>query len=65
MRIRYFKGTDTLLIEFNEAPIEETCDLDEDAVLELDAQGGVCAITVEHASKRAGSPELSYEQIPA
>jgi uncharacterized protein YuzE len=56
MRIRYFKDTDTLLIEFKEAPVAETRDLDENTVLDIDAQGNVCAITVEHASQRAGIP---------
>jgi uncharacterized protein YuzE len=65
MRIRYFEDTDTLLIEFKEAPVAETRDLDENTVLDLDAQGNVCAITVEHASKRAGVPQFSYEQITA
>ena len=63
MRIRYFKDTDTLLIEFKEAPVAETRDLDENTLLELDAQGNVCSITVEHASKRAGIPQFSYEQV--
>jgi uncharacterized protein YuzE len=65
MRIRYFKDTDTLLIEFKEAPIAETRDLDENTLLDLDAQGNVCAITMEHASKRAGIPQFSYEQVAA
>ena len=65
MKIRYFKDTDTLLIEFKDAPVSETRDLDENTVLDLDAQGNVCAITVEHASKRAGIPEFSYEQVAA
>ena len=39
MRIRYFKDTDTLLIEFKEAPVAETRDLDENTVLDIDAQG--------------------------
>jgi uncharacterized protein YuzE len=65
MRIRYFKDTDTLLIEFKVAPVSETRDLDENTVLDLDAQGNVCAITVEHASKRTGIPEFSYEQVAA
>jgi uncharacterized protein YuzE len=65
MRIRYFKDTDTLLIEFKEAPVAETRDLDENTVLDLDSQGNVCAITVEHASERAGSPQFSYEQVAA
>jgi uncharacterized protein YuzE len=65
MRIRYFKDTDTLLIEFKEAPVAETRDLDENTVLDLDAQGNVCAITVEHASQRAGIPQFSYEEVAA
>ena len=65
MRIRYFKDTDTLLIEFKEAPVVETRDLDENTVLDIDAQGNVCAITVEHASQRAGIPQFSYEQVAA
>ncbi len=65
MRIRYFKDTDTLLIEFKEAPVVETRDLDENTVLDLDSQGNVCAITVEHASERAGIPQFSYEQVAA
>jgi len=65
MRIRYFKDTDSLLIEFQDAPVAETRDLDENAVLDVDAQGNVCAITVEHASQRAGIPAFSYEQVAA
>ena len=65
MRIRYFEDTDTLLIEFRDVPVAETRDLDENTVLDLDAQGNVCAITVEHASKRTGIPEFSYEQVAA
>ncbi|MGH9349544.1 MAG: hypothetical protein ACRD26_20020 [Vicinamibacterales bacterium] len=33
--------------------------------LNTDAHGDVSAITVEHASTRAGVPEFSYEQIAA
>jgi uncharacterized protein YuzE len=65
MRIRYFKDTDTLLIEFKDAPVAETRDLDEDTVLDMDAQGNVCAITIEHASQRADIPAFSYEQVAA
>ena len=65
MRIRYFKDTDTLLIEFKDLPVAETRDLDENTVLDIDAQGNVCAITVEHASQRADIPQFSYEQVAA
>jgi uncharacterized protein YuzE len=65
MKVRYFAETDTLLIEFRDAPVSETRDLDENTILDVDAQGNICAITVEHASKRAGAPDFSYEQVAA
>jgi uncharacterized protein YuzE len=65
MRIRYFSDTDTLLIEFRDALVAETRDLDENTVLDVDAQGNICAITVEHASIRADIPRFSYEQVAA
>jgi len=65
MKIRYFAGTDTLLIEFREAPVTETRDLDENTLLDLDANGNICAITIEHASERADIPQFSYEQVAA
>ena len=65
MRIRYFEDTDTLLIEFKDAPVTKTRDLDETTVLDFDAQGNVCAITVEQASTRAGIPQFSYAQVAA
>jgi uncharacterized protein YuzE len=65
MRIRYFSSTDTLFIEFREAVVTETRDLDENTVLDLDSAGNICAITVEHASARADIPRFSYEQVAA
>ena len=55
--------TDTLYIEFKDRPVADTRDLDENTLLEVDAQGNICAITVEHASARAGIPEFSYEEV--
>jgi len=65
MKIRYFADTDTLYIEFRDVPVSETRDLDENTVLDLDAHGDIAAITVEHASERAGIPQFSYEQVTA
>lgn len=65
MKIRYFEDTDTLLIEFREATVAVARDLDENTILDFDAAGNICAITVEHASKRAEAPKFSYEQIAA
>ena len=59
------RDTDTLYIEFKEGPVGETRDLDENTVLDLDPDGRITAITVEHASERTGIPQFSYEQIAA
>ena len=65
MRIQYFQDTDTLYIEFRPTDVTETRDLDENTLLDLDAAGNVCGITVEHASERADIPHFSFEQIAA
>ena len=62
MKIRYYQDTDTLHIEFRPAEVAETRDLDEDTLLDIDGQGSICGITVEHASARAEIPKFSYEQ---
>ncbi len=65
MKVRYFADTDTLLIEFRDTPVAETRDLDENTLLDVDVEGNICSITVEHASRRAGAPQFSYEQVAA
>ena len=65
MKIHYYPETDTLHIEFRATPVAETRDLDENTLLDVDADGNICAITVEHASERADIPKFSYEQVAA
>ena len=65
MKIRYFADTDTLYIEFRDAAVAETRDLDQDTILDLDDRGDICAMTIEHASLRAGAPQVIYEQVAA
>jgi uncharacterized protein YuzE len=63
--VKYFDDTDTLYIEFNRNNIAESKDLDENTVLDLDADGNVCAITFEHASQRTDVRHLTVEGIAA
>ena len=65
MKLKYFKDTDTLYLEFKDSNIVETRDLDENTLLELDDNGDICAITLEHASKRTDINNLSTEGIAA
>lgn len=65
MKVQYFKDTDTLYIEFRDRDIAESRDLDENTVLDVDADGNVCAITFEHASERTDVERLIVEGIAA
>ncbi|HHJ39705.1 MAG: hypothetical protein AXA67_00690 [Methylothermaceae bacteria B42] len=65
MKLKYFPDTDTLYIEFSDTEIVETKDLDENTILDLDAGGNICAITVEHASKKTDVNYLALEGIAA
>ena len=65
MTIKYFQDTDTLHIEFRVAKVAETKDLDENTQLDLDKDGNICAMTIEHAKDRADIPHFSFEQIAA
>ena len=65
MNIKYFQDTDTLYIEFRKGEIAETRDLDENTLLDVDSDGNVVALTMEHARQRADIPQFSFEQIAA
>jgi uncharacterized protein YuzE len=65
MKIQYFEDTDTLYIEFRDREIVESRDLDENTILDLDAEGNVLAITVEHASARTDIHRLTVEGVAA
>ena len=65
MRIKYFEGTDTALLELGTAPVVETRELSEDVTLDLDAEGHVVSITVEHASLRGDLSEISFQRLGA
>ena len=56
MKIKYFQDTDTLYIELWPAEVDETRELNEDTLLELDGDSRLCAITIEHASDRIAIP---------
>jgi uncharacterized protein YuzE len=65
MKIKYFEETDTLYIEFRQTDVSETKDLDAHTILDLDRNGNICAITIEHARERTQIPAFSYEQVSA
>ena len=65
MDIKYFQDSDTLLVNFSDRKIVETRDVNENVLIELDADGKIVSVTVEHASEHINVSNFSYEQLPA
>jgi len=65
MRIKYFEDTDTTLVEFFSKTPVETQELNENIYLDLDSNGRVVSMTIEHAGQSADMKEFLYQRIPA
>jgi len=65
MKIKYFADTDTLYIEFKTTEVIDTKDLDENTLIDVDEEGNICAITLEHAQERTDVLNFSFEQVVA
>jgi len=65
MKVKYFEDTDTLFIKLSDAEPMETKELNDNVFLELDSNGKVVGVTVEHAKQSTGSLDFSYESIAA
>jgi uncharacterized protein YuzE len=61
MNIKYFPDTDTLLVSFSDRKIVETRDLTENVLVELDAQGRLVSMTIEHAKQQMNVTEFTYQ----
>lgn len=65
MKVSYFADTDTLYIELKGSGVAETRDLDENTILDLDADGKLVSITMEHASTRTDVQTIKLSGIAA
>lgn len=63
MEITYFKDTDTLLVNFNNNEITEIKDLNENILVELDKNGNVVSMTIEHAKQQTEISSFSFNQV--
>jgi uncharacterized protein YuzE len=63
MKITYFKDTDTLLVNFNNNEITITKDLNENVLVEMDKNGNVVSMTIEHAQQQAEIANFSFNQV--
>ena len=64
MDVKYFQDTDTLLINFSDGEIVETRDVNEDVLIELDDDGKIVSVTIEHAGEYIDVSKIPFEHIP-
>ena len=65
MKVRYFQDTDTLYFELHATEVTDTRDLDNDTILDYDAEGNVVGITLEHAKWKLGDEKVEFEMVTA
>jgi uncharacterized protein YuzE len=65
VKVRYFEDTDTALVEIGTTTVFETRELTPDLYVDLDADGRVVSITIEHASRQGNLKEVTFERVAA
>ena len=64
MKIKYFKDTDTALLEFSDRQGAEDCgEVSENIYLDLDEDGNLVSMTIENAAESASLPEVAVEEV--
>lgn len=63
MDVKYFLDTDTLLINFTDKGVVETRDVNENLLIELDKDGNLVSMTIEHAKRQMDVENFSYQKI--
>jgi uncharacterized protein YuzE len=63
MNVKYFPDTDTALIVLSAKPVVETKEGSENIYIDLDAEGRVVGLTIEHAEDVARMPAFAFELI--
>lgn len=63
MTIQYFPDTDTALIDFSPTPSAETRELSENIYVDMDEDGRLVSMTIEHAKQTGALDELVYREV--
>ena len=63
MKLKYFPDTDTVHVVFTDSAVAETRDLNENILLDLDKDGRIVSMTIEHARQENTSLDVSYQTV--
>lgn len=65
MRINYHPETDTLYIDFSDAPGAASEDVRDGAVIDLDRDGNITGLDIQHASQKLDLSMLETNAFPS
>lgn len=63
MKATYFADTDTLVLQFTEKLVEDYVDVGVGDLMELDANGELVKLTIEHAEGRKILPGIEFKKL--
>jgi uncharacterized protein YuzE len=64
MKLHYYPDTDSLYIELKSAPGAETREIVEGLVVDLDADGNVVGLDIDHASDKLDLSKIETIALP-
>ena len=64
MKLHYYPETDSLYIELSKAPGAETREIVEGLVVDLDADGNVVGLDIDHASGKLDLSKIETVALP-
>jgi uncharacterized protein YuzE len=63
MKATYFVDTDTLVLHFTDKLVEDYVDVGDADLMELDGDGEIIGLTLEHAEERNILPDFEFERV--
>jgi uncharacterized protein YuzE len=65
MKIKYYKETDSLYIDFSSKTSSDSKEISEGIVLDYDSDGNIVGIDIDNASQKIDLKEVILSKIPA
>ena len=65
MKLHYYPETDSLYIEFREAPGADAVEVADGVVMDIDAGGNIVGFDIDHASERLDLASIETVALPA
>jgi uncharacterized protein YuzE len=65
MKLQYYPETDSLYIDLNSRPSADSREIADGLVIDLDAEGNIVGIDIDHASQKLDLKTLEAVSLPA